>query len=214
LKGDAPMIETMTDKLQNILQEDLPGWKAHRLMATQVHRDQRATPRADARRAGIMILFYPHRDTFSMPLILRPVYSGVHSGQVAFPGGKMETFDKDIITTARRETKEEIGVTVKKSQVIGRLSDIYIPPSNSLVTPVVALSEKKPVYDIDPHEVVEVIDVALDDLINPDNKKVVQINIPGRGVVDAPSYQINGHTIWGATAMMISELLVLLDNAR
>ncbi len=207
------MIEPITYKLRNKLQEDLPGWKAQRMMATQVHRDQRATPRADARRAGIMILFYPHRDTFSMPLILRPVYSGVHSGQVAFPGGKMEAFDKDIVATALRETDEEIGVTVEESQVIGQLSDIYIPPSNSLVTPIVALSEEKPVYNIDPHEVVEVIDVSLDDLINPDNCKVVQINIPGRGVVDAPSYQINGHTIWGATAMMISELLVLLNRA-
>lgn len=207
------MLDTMTYKLRNKLQEDLPGWKAQRLMATHLHREQRVIPRSDARRAGIMILFYPQHATFYMPLILRPVYSGVHSGQVAFPGGKMEETDRDIIETALRETHEEIGVVLDDSQVIGQLTDIYIPPSNSLVTPVVALIEEKPVYHIDPHEVVEVVDVSLDDLINPDNLKVVQINIPGRGVIETPSYQINGHTIWGATAMMISELLALLNSA-
>lgn len=207
------MLKTMTYKLRNKLQEDLPGWKAQRLMATHLHREQRAMPRSDARRAGIMILFYPQYHTFYMPLILRPTYSGVHSGQVAFPGGKMEETDRDIVETALRETHEEIGVVIDDSQVIGQLSDIYIPPSNSLVTPVVALFEEKPVYHINPHEVVEVIDISLDDLINPDHRKVVQIDIPGRGIVDAPSYQINGHTIWGATAMMISELLALLNSA-
>ena len=207
------MVETITFKLRNKLQEDLPGWKAQRLMATQLHREQRALPRPDAKRAGIMILFYPQHSTFYLPLILRPTYSGVHSGQVAFPGGKMEEYVKDIIETALRETHEEIGVWIDQSHVIGQLSDIYIPPSNSLVSPVVALIEEKPVYHINPHEVVEVIDISLDDLINPDSRKIAQIQIPGRGVVDAPSYQINGHTIWGATAMMISELLVLLSSA-
>lgn len=206
------MEETMTFKLRNKLREDLPGWKAQRLMATQLHREQRALPRPDAKRAGIMILFYPQHSTFYLPLILRPTYSGVHSGQVAFPGGKMEEFDKNIIETALRETHEEIGVWVDQSHVIGRLSDIYIPSSNSLVSPVVALIEK-PMYHINPHEVVEVIEVSLDDLINPDTRKIAQIEIPGRGIVDAPSYQINGHIIWGATAMMISELIVLLNSA-
>jgi 8-oxo-dGTP pyrophosphatase MutT (NUDIX family) len=207
------MVEIMTYKLRNKLQEDLPGWKAQRLMATQLHREERAVPRPDAKRAGIMILFYPQHSTFYMPLILRPTYSGVHSGQVAFPGGKMEKTDKNIIETALRETHEEIGVWVDNTHVIGQLSDIYISPSNSLVSPVIALIEEKPLYHINPHEVVEVIDVSLDDLINPDNQKIAQIQIPGRGEVDAPSYQINGHTIWGATAMMISELLVLLSSA-
>lgn len=207
------MLETMTYKLRNKLQEDLPGWKAQRLMATHLHREQRAVPRPDARRAGIMILFYPRQQQFHMPLILRPIYSGVHSGQVAFPGGKMEETDLNIVETALRETYEEIGVRVDFSQVMGQLSDIYIPPSNSLVTPIVAYTEEKPVYNIDPYEVVEVIDVSLDELINPANCKLAQIQIPGRGVLNAPSYQINGHTIWGATAMMISELLVLLKSA-
>lgn len=125
----------------------------------------------------------------------------------------MEETDKNIVETALRETHEEIGVLIEESQVIGQLSDIYIAPSNSLVTPVVALADYKPEYHIDPHEVVQVIDISIDDLINPDNRKIAQIDIPGRGIVDAPSYQIDGYTIWGATAMMISELLTLLHSA-
>ncbi|MGB3779869.1 MAG: CoA pyrophosphatase [Tunicatimonas sp.] len=188
-----------------------PGWDAQQLMATEVHRNARLQPRSDARRAAVLMLLYPHNGQIYLPLIVRPVYPGVHSGQIALPGGKVEPEDASLVATALRETEEEIGVRVPEAQVLGELSELYIPPSNMRVTPVVAYVQKQPTYTPDLREVVQVLDFSLEAFADPENQTVVSV-AAGKTILDAPGFVIEERIIWGATAMMMSELLEVLDT--
>lgn len=203
-------IEDTIHTLRERLQQPLPGWSAQSRMATEVHRKARALPRTDARRAGVLILLFPRAQQLHLPLILRTVYYGVHSGQVALPGGKVEAQDRDLIDTALRETQEEIGISVERTQVLGLLSELYIPPSNMQVTPVVAYQSELPVYRPDPSEVDAVFDTAIEALSDTQNRTVTQVQVAGRNWMEAPAFQAEGKIIWGATAMILSELLEVL----
>ncbi len=201
----------------------LPGWNAQQRMATEVHRNARLqprvdaprvdAPRVDARQAAVLLLLYPHRGLVYLPLIVRPTYPGVHSGQIALPGGKVEPEDRSLVATALRETEEEIGVRVSEAQVLGELSELYIPPSNMRVTPVVAYARERPTYTPDRREVVKVLNFPLKAFTEPKNQAVVPVDA-GQITLEVPSFVIEGRIIWGATAMMISELLAVLDTAE
>ncbi len=147
-----------------------------------------------------------------LPLIVRPTYPGVHSGQIALPGGKAEEGDGSLIVTALRETEEEIGVRVSEDQVLGTLSQLYIPPSNMLVTPVVAYAEEKANYRPDFREVVQVLDVALAAFNDPRNQATVAVKAATNVRLEAPGFIIEERVIWGATAMMMSELLSIMET--
>ena len=202
----------LKQSLQQRLRQDLPGWHAHRTMATDVHKEARYHPPEDSRRAGVLMLLYPNVNEWWFPLILRPTYCGVHSGQMALPGGKVESVDRDIVATALRETHEEIGVRVRRGQVLGTLSDIYIPPSNITVTPVLAVGGVAPDYLPDPDEVAEVVDIQLEDLQNPDNLAMRKVGWINRAPLKAPAFKIKERIIWGATAMMLSEFLHIIQE--
>ena len=188
-----------------------PGWAAQQRMATDVHRRARLRPRPDARRAAVLMLLYPYNGLIYLPMIVRPIYAGVHSGQIALPGGKVEPEDTSLVATALRETEEEIGVRVPQAQVIGVLSELYIPPSNFIVTPVLAHTEAQPTYQPDPSEVAKVLDLSLSAFTKPDNQSTVSVKAIKNVTLEAPCYVIDGRVIWGATAMMMSELLAVLE---
>ncbi|WP_020530505.1 NUDIX hydrolase [Flexithrix dorotheae] len=207
------MINQFISQLQNRLKTDLPGKKAHDLMSSPGRLAMEKVKPVNPRVSAVLILLFPKENSIKLPLILRPKYDGVHSGQIAFPGGRREDEDHDIIDTALRETKEEIGVQIPRSQVIGKLSELYIPPSNSLVTPVVAYSKNDIKYEIDRTEVDQVFDVPLNYFKKPENKKMISMNVRGLKFV-APSFQVAGQTVWGATAMMISELVMILNESN
>lgn len=156
------------------------------------------------------MLLYPEDSQLWLPLIVRPTYPGVHSGQIALPGGKVEGADVSLTATALRETEEEIGIRVSDSQVIGELSELYIPPSNMQVTPVVALIPEKPSYQPDPREVAEVLDIPLAAFTDPNNQLTVPVKTAA-ATLEVPSFVIDERIIWGATAMMMSELLAVLE---
>lgn len=200
------------EELKKRLLNPLPGWKSHSLMATQIHKNARAIPRPNARIAGVLMLLFPKNKELHLPLILRPTYEGVHSGQMALPGGKVEPYDQDIIHTALRETEEEIGVKVERQQVLGKLSDLYIPPSNIIVTPVVAFCEQEPTYILDPAEVADIVDFSISELRDLQNQMVTQVRVVGGVMLDVPAFSIQGRIVWGATAMMLSELLDVLNE--
>ena len=204
--------QTFANRLRVRLQQEIPGWTAQRRMATEVHRNARLTPRTDAREAAVLILLYPSHGKLYLPLIVRPTYPGVHSGQIALPGGKVEEADSSLIITALRETEEEIGVKVSEERVLGTLSQLYIPPSNMLVTPVVAYAEGKANYRPDFREVVQVLDIELDVFNDPANQVTVPVKAAANVTLEAPSFIIEDRVIWGATAMMMSELLAVLDT--
>lgn len=149
----------------------------------------------------------------TIPFIKRCEYDGVHSGQIALPGGKKESYDNNLITTAIRETQEEIGINPTDIEILGCLTKLYIPPSNYIVTPVVAYSNKTTHYSIDTTEVAELIEINLNSLLEPDNIKEFTFNTTKKTIV-APAFYINNHYIWGATAMIINELLEIIRQNK
>ncbi|MDW7693147.1 CoA pyrophosphatase [Flammeovirgaceae bacterium SG7u.111] len=192
---------------------DLPGPEAHAQMASESRKKRlNNEPSANPRRSAVLALIYRKTNELFLPLIRRQTYKGVHSGQMAFPGGRVEEQDKSLKETALRETSEEIGVQIPKNKIVGQLTEIYIPPSNSLVTPYVALSESSFTFQPDPREVAEVVEVGLKELLNPFNYSVEKIKVHDNVIINAPSYKIRGNIIWGATAMMLSELLMVLGE--
>ena len=203
---------TFIDKLSLRLQKPLPGPDAHDKMASESRlKLKMPSPNERTRESAVLILFYPVENQVFIPLILRPQYDGVHGGQMAFPGGRVEKEDENLIRTAMREAQEEIGVRLTDIKVIGQLTKLFIPPSNFNVQPIIGYMNHKPDFYPDAREVDKVIEITLEEIINPKiiGRKILNI----RGVqIDAPFYQIQEHTVWGATAMMISELLTIIDE--
>jgi len=164
-----------------------------------------------AKRSAVLVLLFPDKGQLKTVFIKRSVYNGVHSGQISFPGGQYESTDASFEATALRETKEEIGVASDKIQLVGQLTDFYIPPSNFLVKVYVGYTSQKPEYIPDKKEVQSVVEVNVEDLYDGNNITQKEFFSTSRNVVvNAPTYIINGVEIWGATAMIVSELLDVL----
>ncbi len=197
--------EQFTIQLTDNLQKELPGWKAQLKMAAPSRAVSQESPNKFTRRSAILMLFYPYQDQIYLPLILRTVYHGAHAGQIAFPGGRFENIDRNLIRTALREAQEEIGLRLNDVKVLGTLSELYIPVSNFLVQPVVATIPYKPDFYPDPREVADVLEVNVQELFDSTNRKNNEFEMAGRKI-SAPHYEIQNHFVWGATAMMISEL--------
>ncbi|MES2798351.1 MAG: CoA pyrophosphatase [Bacteroidota bacterium] len=201
---------SLMDKLKERLALPLPGEMAHQLMAAKSRMSLPKTPNSNTKKSAVLILFYPFESGINIPLILRPPYDGMHGGQVAFPGGRNEKTDENLIRTALREAQEEIGIRIADVSILGQLSELYIPPSNFLVQPVVGFMHSRPTFYPDPKEVDTVFEISLEQLINPNIVSEEILNV--RGVeVEAPIYAFQNHKVWGATAMMIAELLMVLD---
>ena len=199
--------------LQGRLKMPLPGLSSQMKMATmkRIMRNGKVEIPEDARNAGVLVLFYRKGEEIFIPFIRRNEYPGVHSGQISFPGGGREEHDRDITETALRETEEEIGVAKNLVNPIGRLSELFIPPSNFVVTPVVGFMEEIPDFRPDPSEVQNVLEVPLKALLHPDAVQQKEIEIFPEVRIQVPCYYIDCHVIWGATAMMISELLDVIS---
>jgi len=196
------------------LRNPLPGLEAQLKMTSmsRMRELMNFTIREDAQPSGVLILFYPVGNKIYTVFILRPTYEGVHSGQVSLPGGKQEPGDLDITETALREASEEIGVDSKEVQIIGKLTDLYIPPSNFLVTPVVGYSLSRPTFRIDPFEVEKIIEAELSLLLYNPTIEQLKITVRDGMEIEAPAYIMDGNIIWGATAMIISELREIVNS--
>ncbi|MDB9782515.1 CoA pyrophosphatase [Winogradskyella sp.] len=167
----------------------------------------------DAKKAGVMALFYPNaKNETHLVLILRKTYKGVHSGQVGFPGGRYEEEDKDLMITAIRETEEEVGVPKAMVEVLKTMSPLFIPPSNFMVHPYLAISETTPHFIKQDEEVEGIIEVSLVDFLDETNSITARVPTSFNVEVDVPAFYLNGHKVWGATAMMLGELKDLLKE--
>ncbi|KSA11953.1 NUDIX hydrolase [Maribacter dokdonensis] len=165
------------------------------------------------RRAGVMALFYPTNNMgTNLLLILRKTYKGVHSNQVAFPGGKEEKSDDGLMTTALRETYEEVGVAPKDITVIKKISEIFIPPSNFMVQPYIGLYRNPKPFVKQDAEVELILEVPVSDFL--DDTLVVSKKMTTSYAVDieVPAFKLNGYIVWGATAMMMNEIKELLKQ--
>ncbi|WP_317128502.1 NUDIX hydrolase [Allotamlana fucoidanivorans] len=164
-----------------------------------------------AKHAGVLALFYPNElQETQFVLILRKTYKGVHSAQVGFPGGKLEKQDKSLMETALRETYEEVGVPTDSVQIFKALSKVYIPPSNFYVYPFIGTSMHKPRFVKQEDEVEDIIEVDLDVFL--DEKALIEkkIKTSYSAATNVPAFLLNGHVVWGATAMMLSEIKDLI----
>ena len=167
----------------------------------------------DARKAGVMALFYPDvKQRTKLILILRKTYSGVHSAQVGFPGGKLEKEDGSLEYAALRETFEEVGVPIENMTVLKAMTSVYIPPSNFMVYPFLGITLKTPQFLKQDDEVEDLIEVTLADFLNDANVGSQMLMTSLEKEVEVPMFKLNGHTVWGATAMMLSEIKDLLKK--
>ncbi len=210
------MFVKFIEQLKKRFEKPLPGEKAQFLMAP-LARQGVQNIQADKyapKKSAVLILLFPVKDKIHTLLIQRPVYDGVHSGQVAFPGGKFEENDIDLKQTALRETFEEIGISSEAIEIIGQLSDIYIKPSNFLVSPFIGYLRQKPDFIIDSHEVQKIITVDLFSLNDPKIRSEKVITRSSGHKIKAPYYEVEDLTVWGATAMIISELNVVTDESK
>ncbi|HAF27601.1 MAG TPA: coenzyme A pyrophosphatase [Bacteroidales bacterium] len=199
-----------TDFLKDLkeeLKKDLPGEKAQIKMAPGVRNHFKSSEKS--RNAGVLILIYEKNQEIYISFILRTEYNGPHSGQISFPGGKYEDGDKSIIETALRETHEEIGINPEMVDIYGQLTPLHIPVSNFIVYPIIGIHKTTPLFDIDPLEVKKVIEVRLNDLLNPDNCTSKEFKYGDLSFI-APIYNPDNITIWGATAMILSEFLEIV----
>ena len=199
--------------LTNLKEISLPGSVAHSLLAPPKRMDQvRSILKTSTKikKAAVLLLLYPNaKDKVSFVLTRRKVYNGVHSGQISFPGGKPEKSDDNLWATALRETYEEIGVSLDLIKHLRSLTELYVPPSNSLIIPYVGYSEKSCVFKPDPSEVDDILEISLQDLISK-TPKITKQPTSSWGTINVPSYVFEHHEVWGATAMILSEFKMLL----
>jgi len=198
--------------LEKRLQEDMPGEDAHNIMKPKMPNGapvqmKHATP---PREGGVLILLYEEDGIVRFPLIQRPQYEGVHSGQIALPGGKKESTDKDLIDTSLREANEEIGVDQSEIEVIGTLSKFFVSASNYNVLPVVGKIEEKPDFIPEPREVDELISASISDLVDSRMVKEKELIVRNGFKLLCPYFDLESKVVWGATAMMLSEFVEIL----
>ena len=167
----------------------------------------------NAKKAGVLALFYPNSNNQThFVLILRKTYKGVHSAQVAFPGGKLEEQDHSLEETAIRETFEEIGVPLKQIEVLQELTEVYIPPSNFQVYPFIAISKQTPKFVKQDDEVEAIIEIPLQHFFDDNTVITKTVSTSYSTDVEVPAFKLNNHVVWGATAMMLSEIKDLLKQ--
>ena len=199
-------------KLKNL---PLPGVNAHFKMEPEVRkrlREQGYPKNKQPKKAAVMSLFYPKEDETYLLLILRKSYPGVHSNQIGFPGGKEEQEDRDALSTAIRETYEEVGVPTQSIEMVKQLTEVYIPPSNFLVQPFIGLYRKPVPFVMDPVEVEALVEVPLVDFLDDSNLIHQTLSTSYAHEILVPAFKLNGYTVWGATAMMLSEIKDLLKQ--
>lgn len=158
------------------------------------------------KKAAVMMLFYPKNLQTHLALILRSTYNGVHSSQIAFPGGKVEIEDFDLKQTALRETHEEIGIHPNLINVVRAFTEVYIPPSNYMVYPFLGYSRDELQFKLQDDEVAGIIEFPLVDFLDDNILQITKIKTSYAENISVPGFQVRDHFIWGATAMILSEL--------
>jgi 8-oxo-dGTP pyrophosphatase MutT (NUDIX family) len=200
--------------LRERLAAPLPGIAGQERMMARVKPMPDKIP-SDARPSAVLCLLFPIEEALHVLLIRRVDDGKAHSGQIGFPGGKQDPWDADLKSTALREANEEVGIMSANVDILGSLTPLYIPVSNFQVYPFVGYSATKPEYNISQSEVAEVLEIPITDLLHPEHKTVVNVTSPVMPEIirSVRAYKLpdNG-IIWGATAMIISELETLLEE--
>jgi 8-oxo-dGTP pyrophosphatase MutT (NUDIX family) len=204
-------------QIKEKLTQELPGIAAHKIMApySRISHQEAKSKFPASKEAGVLMLLYPLKEDIFFALIKRPPYEGVHGSQVSFPGGKREG-NETLSQTAMRETEEEIGIPISNINLLGALTPIYIPPSKIFVHPFIACTQDKPAFKKDDYEVEYIIEISLTELLDPENVNYSDMEVGESSnkmtIMNVPFFDIKTETIWGATAMMLSEAKELLKK--
>ncbi len=198
--------------LEEKLSRPKPGLKAQLTMITNPRPGHQVYHEVEdsCHKAGVLVLLYPREGSLHLVLTRRTERVDYHKGQISFPGGRQEK-EETLEETAKREAQEELDIDPGVIRILGRLTPLYIPPSNYCIYPVVAVSESRP--DFRPYrlEVAEVLEIPLDHFL--DSYTVRREMRVVRGAhVEVPFYGFGEHKIWGATAMVLAELLEILSS--
>lgn len=176
-------------------------------------RDAMLTQNPNPRLGGVYIMLYQKENTPHFALIRRPEYDGPHSAQIALPGGQKDDTDANIHYTALRELEEEVGIAKSSVELLGELSQVYIPPSKFLVTPVVGFLSGEAQFKKDDYEVAEIIEVPLTMLLDDSLVKKGTVQVSGGNMKMKVGYfDIYGHMVWGATAIILNEFKHVLNE--
>ncbi len=197
--------------------KNIPAIKAQPLFALKAHvkmaplerikyLETEDYKRYNPKKSAVLMLLYPKDNKTNLLLIERAAYPGIHSSQIAFPGGKKDFTDVNLTQTALRETREEVGITADKIEIIKPFSEIYIPPSNFIVSPFLGFATTDLKFILQPTEVAQVIEMPIEDLLDDRIIEMVKMNTSYAIDIDVPAFLIDNHIVWGATAMMLSEL--------
>jgi 8-oxo-dGTP pyrophosphatase MutT (NUDIX family) len=194
----------------------LPGEDAQFKMAPRLRKQRVLSnwPISDANQSAVLILLYPKASQLFTILMKRTEYSGAHSGQISFPGGRYEKTDSNMQFTALRETEEEFGIKQKEVKTIGKLTELYVPASHFNIHPYIAWLDGQPEITPDPIEVAEVIHVPLNTLFQEENKGEKDMPLKNGMTIKAPYYDVHNHVVWGATAMIISEMEAVFSKLK
>ncbi|HLV51547.1 MAG TPA: CoA pyrophosphatase [Flavobacterium sp.] len=211
------LFEHLLNRLDALIAQPLFALDAHLKMAPlervqylQNYDYSIHNPKASA----VLSLFYPKNGKAHILLIVRSSYPGVHSSQIAFPGGKREAGDIDLKHTALRETNEEVGVRMSEISIVKKWSDIYIPPSNFIVSPFMGITEYTPDFVLQPEEVSAVIELPVCDLLNDRLIQNIRMTTSYAKNIEVPAFVIEEYIVWGATAMILSEVKESLKAVR
>ena len=206
---------TFLQYVPKIAKETLPATSAHAKMIPPNRFELLSNQdyaSFNPRNASVLMLLYPKNNITHLVLILRNTYPGIHSSQIAFPGGKFELDDESFSHTALRETHEEIGVPAHQITLIKAFTEVYIPPSNFLVSPFLGFATNELTFIPNEDEVSEIIEIPVSQFLDDKILVTVAMTTDLHKNIQVPAFQINNHLVWGATAMMMSELKETLKS--
>ena len=194
----------MKARLKEAIKRELPGEKAHRLLLPPGRELYPTGDKSTIIQSSVLMLLIPDHGKISTCLIRRPATMRNHSGQIAFPGGRFEPTDKDLMQTALRESYEEIGTDANQIEIIGALTPLYVQVSNFTINPFLGWIDAMPDFKIDNHEVEDLIIIPVEKLLHHATFQVQKVTTI-HGIFEVPGFYVGKSFIWGATAMVISE---------
>jgi len=208
----ADFTENLKDRLQN---HSLPGQDAQYIMAGENIRHKKIDLSAlsNYKKSAVCLLFYEHDNDVYFALMKRPGTHQYHASQIALPGGSCDG-DETYEQTAIRELHEETGVAITEENIIGRLTPLYIPISNFYIQPIVACINCKPLFEPSKDEVEELIEYKLSGILDESIVSETTVNLTSGLKIKAPYFNVQGNVLWGATAMLLSEVKQLLKENK
>jgi len=202
--------------VKNNLENSLPGKKIQYLMAP-IGRESNYPNDKNYTESAVALLLYKKNDELFFPLIKRTSFNenDKHKGQISFPGGKLDTADHDLLHCAKRELNEEVGIDASYINLLGNLTDLYIPVSNFKVQPFVFYIENDFIFIPQESEVEYILEISVKDLLNEQNVKVGKITYGENSFIsNVPYFQLSNHIVWGATAMILNEFKNVISKIK